>query len=99
MWRLLEDPDISHAYANFLVAAGLKEGRHHGPNARRRFYKWLEAAAFTYAVTKDEKLNQQMDNIIDVIGKAQRGDGYIHTPVIIAKNNRSKTQSSKQNGL
>ncbi len=84
MWRLLEDPNISHAYDNFLVAAGLKEGRHRGPKWHDGdFYKWLEAVAFVYGVTKDEKLNQQMDEIIDVIGKVQREDGYIHTPVII----------------
>jgi DUF1680 family protein len=84
MWRLLEDPKISGAYDNFLVAAGLEEGRHRGPKWHDGdFYKWLEAVAFVYGVTKDEKLNQQMDRIIDVIGKAQREDGYIHTPVII----------------
>jgi DUF1680 family protein len=86
MWRLLEDPQISHAYDNFQVAAGLKQGRHRGPKWHDGdFYKWLEAAAFVYGITKDEKLNRQMDQIIDVIGKAQREDGYIHTPVIISQ--------------
>jgi len=86
MWRLLEDPQISHAYDNFLVAAGLKQGRHRGPKWHDGdFYKWLEAAAFVYGITKDETLNRQMDQIIDVIGKAQRDDGYIHTPVIISQ--------------
>lgn len=100
MWRLLEDPDISHAYANFLVAAGLKEGRHHGPTWHDGdFYKWLEAAAYTYAVTKDEKLNQQMDQIIEVIGKAQRDDGYLHTPVIIAEKNQSQQNQEFKNRL
>jgi len=90
MWRLLEDPNISGAYDNFLIAAGLKKGRHRGPKWHDGdFYKWLEAAAFVYGVTKDEKLNQQMDRIIDVIGKTQRKDGYIHTPVIISQ--RSQT--------
>ncbi|MHC4440174.1 MAG: beta-L-arabinofuranosidase domain-containing protein, partial [Planctomycetota bacterium] len=86
MWRLLKDPQVSHAYDNFLVAAGLKEGRHRGPKWHDGdFYKWLEAASFVYAVTKDEKLDRQMDQIIEVIGKAQREDGYIHTPVIISQ--------------
>jgi DUF1680 family protein len=86
MWRLLEDPDISHAYENFLVAAGVKEGRHRGPKWHDGdFFKWLEAVAFVYATTHDEELDRQMDNIIEVIGKAQREDGYIHTPVIIAQ--------------
>jgi len=84
MWRLLEDPQISHAFDNFLVAAGMKKGRHRGPKWHDGdFYKWLEAAAFVYGVTKDENLNRQMDRIIEVIGKVQREDGYIHTPVLI----------------
>jgi DUF1680 family protein len=88
MWQLLKDPNISHAYENFLVAAGLIKGRHRGPKWHDGdFYKWLEAAAFVYGITKDKQLNQQMDQIIEVIGKAQREDGYIHTPVIIQQRN------------
>lgn len=95
MWQLLEDPKTSGAYDNFLIAAGLKEGRHRGPKWHDGdFYKWLEAAAFVYGITKDEKLDQQMDRIIDVIGKAQREDGYIHTPVLILQ--RSQTQGATE---
>ncbi len=86
MWRLLEDPNISHAYENFLVAAGQKQGRHRGPEWHDGdFFKWLEAVAFVFATTHDEELDRQMDGIIEVIGKAQRADGYIHTPAIIAQ--------------
>ena len=35
MWRLLEDPEISHAYENFRVAAGQTPGRHLVPAWRR----------------------------------------------------------------
>jgi DUF1680 family protein len=99
MWQLLKDPNTSHAYENFLVAAGLTEGRHRGPKWHDGdFYKWLEAAAFVYGVTKDEKLNQQMDDIIDMIGKVQREDGYIHTPVIIQqRDKRSEVGEFKDN--
>ena len=84
IWRLLRDPEISHSYANFLVAAGLEEGEHHGPKWHDGdFYKWLESVAHAYAVTEDEKLDRLMDEIIQVIRKVQREDGYIHTPVII----------------
>jgi DUF1680 family protein len=95
MWQLLEDPKISGAYDNFLIAAGLKEGRHRGPKWHDGdFYKWLEAAAFVYGLTKDKKLDHQMDQIIDVIGKDQREDGYIHTPVIILQ--RSQTPGAAE---
>jgi DUF1680 family protein len=100
MWQLLEDPQISHAYDNFLIAAGLKKGRHRGPKWHDGdFYKWLEAAAFVYGVTKDEELNRQMDSIIGVISKCQREDGYIHTPVIIAQQNQTPTTTEFKNRL
>lgn len=100
MWRLLEDPEISHAYANFEIAAGLKPGRHRGPKWHDGdFYKWLEAAAFVYATTKDENLGQQMDRIIEVIGNAQRQDGYMHTPVVIAGRQQPSETAEFRNRL
>lgn len=100
MCRLLEDPQISHAFENFLVAAGVKQGMHRGPKWHDGdFYKWLEAAAFVYATTRDEELNRQMDQIIEVIGKAQRDDGYIHTPVIISQREHLSQTSEFQNRL
>ena len=62
MGRLLADPNVSHAYENFLIAAGQKQGRHRGPKWNDGdFYKWLEAVAFVYATTHDEALDRQMD--------------------------------------
>jgi len=84
MWRLLRDPEISHAYTNFLIAAGFEDGHHAGPRWHDGdFYKWLEAAAHVYSITRDQTLDQLMDEVIAVIGQCQREDGYIHTPVII----------------
>jgi len=84
LWRILVSPEISHAYANFSIAAGLVEGQHKGPPfLDGDFYKWLEATAYIYAVTEDAALDRLMDEIIAVIGKAQRADGYLHTPVVI----------------
>lgn len=78
--RLLEDPEIIHGYDNFKVAAGIIEGEFRGWSfTDGDFYKYVEALAYAYAMTKDEKINQQMDEIISVIGKAQMEDGYLHT--------------------
>ncbi|UCD49877.1 MAG: glycoside hydrolase family 127 protein [Phycisphaerales bacterium] len=100
MWRLLEDPEISHAFDNFQVAAGLKQGRHRGPKWHDGdFYKWLEATAFVYGVTKDENLDKMMDRIIEVIARAQRKDGYIHTPVVISERQQPSEGSEFQNRL
>jgi len=102
MWTLLENPEISGAYENFLIASGQKQGRHRGPKWNDGdFYKWLEAVAFVYGVTKDEQLDRQMDQIIEVIGKAQREDGYIHTSVIISQRGRAggNTETEFENRL
>jgi DUF1680 family protein len=86
MWQLLSSTEINFAYQNFLIATGRAEGHHRGPKWNDGdFYKWLEAAAYVYGMTKDETLDRLMDEIITVIGEAQREDGYIHTPVIIAQ--------------
>lgn len=76
--------DIGHAYDNFKIVAGLKEGEHRGTNWHDGdFYKWMEAATYVYAVNKDPKILEELDEIIDVIGQAQAEDGYLHTAVML----------------
>lgn len=78
------DDEISHGFANFEIAAGLKDGEHVGPPFHDGdFYKILEGLIMIYAVDKDETTGQELDSIISIIGKTQREDGYIHTPVVI----------------
>lgn len=86
MWELFNNPEYSQAYNNFKVAAGLMQGRHRGAKFNDGdFYKWMEAASHSYAITKDESINTLLDEIIPVIAQSQREDGYIHTPVVIAQ--------------
>lgn len=76
---------------NFRVAAGLDSGEHEGPAwDDGDFYKWLEAASAVHAHTKDAKLLSQIDDAVETIVKAQRADGYLHTPVLIAERNGTK---------
>lgn len=42
-------------------------------------YKVIEGAAYIYAQTKDFKLGEYMDWLIDQISKAQEPDGYLYT--------------------
>ena len=78
----------SHGFRNFEVAAGTVKGKHHGPPFHDGdMYKWLEACATVYAVTKDAKLDELMDRFIEQVALAQRADGYIHTPVVISERN------------
>ena len=78
----------SHGFANFQVAAGTIKGKHHGPPFHDGdMYKWLEACAAVYAITKDPKVDDLMDKFIEQVALAQRADGYIHTPVVISERN------------
>ena len=78
----------SNGFRNFEVAAGTVKGKHHGPPFHDGdMYKWLEACATIYAITKDPKLDALMDKFIEQVALAQRADGYIHTPVVISERN------------
>ncbi|MDN3594834.1 aceric acid hydrolase [Zunongwangia endophytica] len=84
MWELYHNEEVTHAYRNFEIAAGLMKGKHDGPSFHDGdFYKVFEGMAAVYATTLDEDLDKEMDEAITMIAKAQREDGYIHTPVII----------------
>ncbi|ATC63333.1 ATP-binding protein [Nibricoccus aquaticus] len=89
MWSIFKDDYESHAWSNFLVAAGMGAGRDgkkqfHGPPFNDGdFLKWVEALVQVYAVTKDPAIDKQLDEIITVVAKAQREDGYLHTQKII----------------
>ena len=94
MWRIYNDPNISHAFKNFEIAAGLDTGDFKGPSFHDGdFYKTLESVASMYAATKDKQLDEIMDRAINVIGKAQREDGYIYTKSTI---DQKKTGVKKQ---
>ena len=84
MWAIYNDPNISHAFKNFEIAAGLDTGSHSGPSFHDGdYYKTLEAMASLYASTRNPKLLPMMDKAITVIGKSQRADGYIYTKAMI----------------
>lgn len=88
MWDTWNAPDVSHGFRNFEVAAGTVKGVHHGPPFHDGdMYKWLEACAAVYAITKDPKVDALMDKFIEQVALAQRADGYIHTPVVISERN------------
>lgn len=93
LWSTYTSKDFCFSFQNFRVAAGIDTGRFRGPSFHDGdFYKTFEAVAATYALTKDAKLNQLMDEAISVIAKAQREDGYVYTKSIIEQ---KKTGVSK----
>ncbi len=90
MWQTWQTKE-GKGFNNFLIAAGEQQGDHHGPPFHDGdMYKWLEAVASVYAINKDPELDRVMDRFIGLIVKAQRPDGYIHTPVIIKERNTAR---------
>lgn len=82
--EMLEDrvPDAekSHAIENFRIAAGIKDGSFYGWVFQDSdVAKWIEACAYSLANSPDTKLEAIVDDIIDIIGKAQMEDGYLNT--------------------
>lgn len=89
MWETWKS-DKGHGWNNFLIAAGEKQGKRHGPPFHDGdMYKWLESLCAVYAVNKDPEIGKIMDRFVELIQKSQRPDGYLHTPVIIAEMNRA----------
>jgi DUF1680 family protein len=100
MWALMSGTNYSHYYQNFRIAAGLVPGRHRGAQFNDGdFYKWLEGACAVLAVTKDAELDRVIEEISAVIAKAQRADGYLHTPVLIRERNGDRDAKPFQDRL
>ncbi|HEY3556778.1 MAG TPA: beta-L-arabinofuranosidase domain-containing protein [Kribbella sp.] len=90
MGAIMFDPEVAHAYENFLVAAGDAVGEHDGPPFMDGdLYKWLEAATVTIAETGDAGLRGIIEKSAAAIARAQRDDGYLHTKTQIARGNGS----------
>ncbi len=86
MWEIMTDDRRSQFLTNFKIANGQMQGKHRGPSWNDGdFYKWIEAASVACFLRPDEELSQHLDSAIEVIGKAQAPNGYIHTPVQIRR--------------
>lgn len=83
-WKALNDEvpgaPKSHAMANFRIAAGLEKGEFYGFVFQDSdVAKWLEAASYSLMRYPDPALERLLDEVIDVIAKAQWDDGYLNT--------------------
>lgn len=91
MWELMKGNKYKPFLQHFLIASGRVKGGHRGAKwSDGDFYKWLEAAIATVAVTGNRELEEAIEQSVEAIGQAQRADGYIHTPVLIAQRNGDK---------
>lgn len=77
---LVPDTEPSHAIKNFKIASGEMEGEFKGFVFQDTdVAKWLEAVSYSLVIEKNEELEKTADEVIDLIGRAQREDGYLDT--------------------
>ncbi len=70
----------NHHIDNFRVAAGLKKGITMGLfYLDSDLYKWMEAVSYSLQIKRDPKLEEIMENLIELIAKSQTKDGYVNT--------------------
>ncbi|MBR5536034.1 MAG: glycoside hydrolase family 127 protein [Clostridia bacterium] len=95
-WDALNDnvPDTepSHAIKNFRIAAGELEGEFGGFLFQDSdVAKWIEAVAYRLVIAPDEELEKRVDEVIDLIGRAQREDGYLDTYYLLKEKGKEFT--------
>lgn len=89
LYEVMNMEDQGKSVHNLMVAAGMKTGQYKGNNWQDSWiYKWIEMAAVSYAVTKEPGLDKKMDELIEMIAKAQEDDGYISTNIQVRKAKR-----------
>jgi hypothetical protein len=95
-WQALNDlvPDTepSHAIKNFKIAAGEEEGEFHGFVFQDSdVAKWIEAVSYSLTISPDKELEKTADEVIDLIGRAQREDGYLDTYYLVKEKGKEFT--------
>lgn len=80
--QALDDPQNTAAWNNLYIAAGLRQGEYRGLSASDGdCMKWLEAVAHAYSISRDPALDRMLDELIEVVARAQAADGYLSTAV------------------
>lgn len=65
---------------NFKIAAGDEKGEYEGLVFQDSdVAKWIEGAAYSLVIKHDDKLEKDIDEVIDIIVRAQHRDGYLNT--------------------
>jgi uncharacterized protein len=85
----------SHAVENFRIAAGLSKGEFKGfPFQDSDLAKWMEAASYSLAHHPNASIEKALDELIDLMAKAQRPDGYLNTYFTVAAPDKRWTDFS-----
>ena len=89
-WKALSDEiegaEPSHSVENFLIAAGLKEGKFYGARFQDSdAAKWIEACSHMMRHRAVPALEEKIDALVDVFAKVQTEDGYFDTYYQVAE--------------
>src|SRR5690606_20601606 len=92
-WKALNDQipgaEPSHAVENFRIAAGEVQGAFHGMVFQDSdVAKWLEAACYSLQYAPNPELERLINEVVELLGRAQRDDGYLNTYFTIAAPDR-----------
>ena len=85
--HMFDSKDISHVVENFKICAGDAEGDFDGTVfGDGDLYKWNGSLpSHTAYQTDNQLLKEEIENYIDLIGRAQQPDGYLSTKQIIGE--------------
>lgn len=82
--------------SNFAKAGGLESGERQGMYYDDSdVYKVLEGAAYSLMAVRDERLEAEIDRIIDLIATAQEEDGYLSTYYTLTEPDKKWTDMEK----
>ncbi|MCM1243481.1 MAG: glycoside hydrolase family 127 protein, partial [Roseburia sp.] len=96
------DTEKSHVVQNFINAGKAVRGEDTGDGFYGMVFqdsdaaKWIEAAAYSLSLFPDKKLEKTVDELIDIIARAQDNDGYLNTYYTIK--DRDKRWTNLQEG-
>ena len=85
LWDRIPGVEKSHAVQNFINAGKALRGEEPGDGFYGMVFqdsdvaKWLEAAAYALAAEPNPTLEQQVRDMIQIVGEAQDTDGYLDT--------------------
>ncbi len=80
IWDNINKCETSSRIDNFRLAAGLIDGDFSGlAYDDSDVFKTIEAAAYSLEILPDKNLEDYIDNLINIIAKAQEEDGYLYT--------------------
>lgn len=97
MRQALADPQNAASWDNLYLAAGLRKGEHRGlPASDGDCFKWLEAVAHAYSMSRDPELNRLLDQHSALIAQAQADDGYISTAIQLAGGRRWASSADEE---